>query len=240
VRHVGDDLACGLERLYVNDDRLGTGVLARVEAKTNGKRLQTITVGYPYAAPRLSASPDGKWLAYVVDTTDSTDRMRVAIMPTTGGSSSLGPVLGYLGKLSWSADSKHLAIFSYSNGVGSVYTQAVSATGSYAGSPALVMRPPADARFEDITWQGLSLVIKPTPAVTGRAVSISFDTAAVASGAKITCRLDAGPAAACTSPYTARLPKPVSTARHSPALSRRSGFIWSLPSVRHAGSCRST
>jgi WD40-like Beta Propeller Repeat len=187
--------------LYVSDSRLGSGVLARVEAKANGKRLQTITTGYP--ARYLSASPDGKWLAYVVETTDGTDHMRVAIMPTTGGSSSLGTVMGYLSKLSWSADSRQLAIFSYSNGVGSIYTQAVSAIGGHAGSPALVMRTPTDTRFEDITWQGLSPMIKPTPAITGRAVSISFDTSAVAAGAKITCRLDAGLATACSSPYAA-------------------------------------
>ncbi|MEU4288244.1 choice-of-anchor D domain-containing protein [Kribbella sp. NPDC026596] len=168
------------------------GMLERVEAKANGAVLGTYAGTEAGTTPVVS--PDGRWIAY----TSVLPTHHVSLVPLAGGVSPSVTVSYAPQRLSWSPGADRLLLWGHPNAYSTI---AVAADGTLGKEVSLFAGYVEGIRAP--VWQGLSVTIPPTAAVTGRTVSIPFDVSALSSGTQTTCRLDAGAWAPCTTPYRA-------------------------------------
>jgi hypothetical protein len=185
--------------LLVQDKRLAGAPLARVEVREQGPRIATLPGSA--GATHATLSPTGAWLAFIPAA--RTDQ--IGFLPLAGGT----PKLTYLPygtaeALSWDTTGDQLAVlartatggpFIVNGDARAVVTgdDIVQWGGVYSGTA---------EHIEDVAWQGRRVVIKATPAFSGPAVSIPFDTSALTGGERVECWLDDTTKGACASPFT--------------------------------------
>jgi hypothetical protein len=183
------------QSLIVRDSRISGAPLTRLAARANGSRLAVVSGAD--GATLVAASPDGRWLAFV----PAGQPNRVGIMPLTGGTARLSAELpsSSIVRVSWRPDAKLLGVLSRQSGVDRIHAVPVSA--GVPDTPTLLLEPASDQTIHDLQWQGLAILIKPMPGVTGPSPSISFDTSALHTGSAITCQIDERAPVSCVSPY---------------------------------------
>jgi hypothetical protein len=183
------------QTLIVRDSRIAGAPLARLAARPNAARIAVLPGSN--GATHTAASTDGRWLAFVP--ADQTSR--VAVLPMAGGTARLSPEMAQssISRVSWRPDSDYIGVLSRQSGIDRI--NAILVSGGTPGYPSFVMQAADGQTIHDLTWQGLSTLIKPTPESTGPSPSIAFDSTALQNGSNLTCKLDEAVPVSCTSPY---------------------------------------
>ena len=183
--------------LMVVDRRLdGDDRFARIEAKPGGARVSMLPAPARDSAS-VRVSPGGQLVAFAAGST-------VAVADNWSDKvKSSAPLDGDVRSISWDPDGggQLLAL----TASGRITNILVGYDGTMTGRAPIILGSSAYGATLDIAWQRLGVTIKPTPAVTGPQVSITFDSSALPSGTRFTCEIQGsgGPAASCVSPVTA-------------------------------------
>ncbi|TDO44044.1 WD40 repeat protein [Kribbella sp. VKM Ac-2527] len=182
--------------LMVVDRRLdGDDRFARIEAKPGGARVSMLPAPAGDSAS-VRVSPDGQWVAFAT-------KSNVALTNRWSAEVRLSPALdGEVRSINWAPGGDRLLALTSS---GRMTRLPVSPLGEMTEWPPSVLGSTGSGATLDMAWQRLGVTIKPTPAVMGPQVSISFDSSALPVGTTFTCEFQGTgrPAAACVSPVTA-------------------------------------
>jgi hypothetical protein len=186
--------------LIVQDKRLAGAPLARVEAREQGARIATLPGSAGATNPTIA--PTGTWLAFL----PSGKNDQVGFLPIGGGTPKLTSVSsGTVEAISWDTNGERLGVLVRSSNrdlIERLDARAVMTSDEIVQWD-YVYGTGSGERIADFTWQGRSPVIKPTPAISGRSISIPFDISALR-GEAVHCFLDdVYSSADCTSPFTA-------------------------------------
>jgi hypothetical protein len=186
--------------LIVQDKRLAGAPLARVEAREQGARIATLPGSAGATNPTIA--PTGTWLAFL----PSGKNNQVGFLPIGGGTPKLTTVpSGTVEAISWDTTGERLGVLLRSGDTDLIERLDARAvmTSDEIVQWDYVYGTGSGERIADFTWQGQRPVIKPTPSISGRSISIPFDISALRVEA-VSCLLDeVHYSAGCTSPFTA-------------------------------------
>jgi Tol biopolymer transport system component len=184
--------------LIVQDNRLTGSPLARVEARDQGPRISTLAGSA--GATHATVSPDGQWLAYL----PAAKPNQIGFLPIAGGTSKVTDFsAGTAEAISWDPVGERLAVLiRWQDQTHVDHVDMRDVVNGYFPIQWATVYGATSEHVADIAWQGRKVVIKTTPASSGPAVSIPFDTSAL-NGERAQCWLDDTNKGDCTSPFTA-------------------------------------
>ena len=112
-----------------------------------GGKPAEIKIPHLAGAPQLSPSPDGKWLAYMYKEESPSAPLKMAVIPSEGGTPiQLLPLPNLAHDMHWSPDGKSLQYYLERNGASNIWDQPVS------GAPAKQITDFSSGLIFDFAW----------------------------------------------------------------------------------------
>jgi Tol biopolymer transport system component len=115
-------------------------------ASEGGKPVE-IKIPHLVSAPQVTPSPDGKWLAYLYKEESPSAPLKMAVVPSEGGTPAhLLPFPNLAGDVHWSPDGKSLQYYLARNGASNIWDQPLS------GAPAKQITDFPSGLIFDFAW----------------------------------------------------------------------------------------